>query len=193
MTKSNLEERATKMIVVLGYNGTGKTTFIKKLVIAELKKKDSHCLIITPDDIEWTGLEDVHPKYPHRVKTYVGARKMIYQEGVLEIVSENFRKGLLVFDDCRSYLGSTTDQDLHNLLIRRRQKMLDIVAVGHGFTEVPPKFFTFASDIVLFRTIDNIKRREDCLKDYPVMKEAQERINKIAEKNPHYYEIIPQK
>lgn len=190
--QSKTEDRATKLIVVLGYNGTGKTTLVKKLIINELKKPNSHTLIITPDDIEFMSIESVHPRFPKRIRTYTGARKMIYSPGLLPLVADNFRNGLLVFDDCRAYLGSTTEQDLHNLLIRRRQKMIDIIAVGHGFTEVPPKFFTFCSDIILFRTIDKIERRKDCLKDFEKMKEAQERVNRAAEKNPHYFEVIPQ-
>jgi len=122
----------------------------------------------------------------------VGARRMVYMDGVLKIVAENFTKGMLVLDDCRAYLEAKTVQDLHYLLIRRRQKMFDIVAVSHGFTEVPPKFFTFASKIILFRTIDSIDTRKKYLKDFLQMKAAQERVNKAAEKDPHYFEIIAQ-
>lgn len=190
MAKSNEAERAAKLIVILGFNGTGKTTFLKKLIHNELKKPDSHILIVTPDDIEWTMFPEVHPRFPWRVADYVKARKLIYEDGCLNTISENFRNGLLVFDDCRAYLTAQTDKELHNLLIRRRQKGIDIIAVGHGFTEVPPKFFTFMSELVLFKTIDNIDRRKDVLNNFELMKEAQRRINQHAQTNPHYFEIL---
>ena len=184
------EGRTPKQIIVLGTNGTGKTTFVKKLVLSELKKKDSHILIVVPDDMEWDTIEYVHPKYPGRIESYVGARKVIYFDGLMEIIQDKFRNGLLVFDDCRRYFTSSVGKALHGLLIRRRQKMIDIVVVGHGFTEVPPKMFTFSTHIALFRTIDNIVRRKDCINNFEEIKAAQTRIKEKALKEPHYNEII---
>ena len=188
----NSEPRATKCIIILGYNGTGKTTLVKKLIINELKKRESHILIVTPDDIEFLNIPYVHPKFNQRIEWYSGARKIIYTDGLLSTIADYFKNGLLIFDDCRAYFGAALEQDLHNILIRRRQKMIDIIAVGHGFTEVPPKFFTFASHIILFKTIDNIDRRKNVLKDFEAMKAAQKRINERAIKDPHYFEIIAQ-
>lgn len=182
--------RTPKQIIVLGTNGTGKTTFVKKLVVSELKKKDSHILIVVPDDMEWNTVEFVHPKFPERIERYVGARKIIYFDGLLDIIRDRFRNGLLVFDDCRAYFKSSLDSDLHSLLIRRRQQMIDIVAVGHGFTEVPPKMFTFSTHIVLFNTLDNIAQRKQVVRNFTELEEAQTRVNERAIKDPHYFEII---
>jgi ABC-type Mn2+/Zn2+ transport system ATPase subunit len=184
------ETRTPKQIIVLGTNGTGKTTLVKKLVINELKKEDSHVLVVVPDDMEWDSLEYVHPKFPHRIEWYKGARKIIYFDGLLDIIRERFRNGLVVFDDCRAYFDASLDRDLHSLLIRRRQQMIDIIAVGHGFTEVPPKFFTFATHYALFKTIDNINRRKYVIQNFEDMAEAQKRINTISREKPHYFEII---
>jgi len=189
MNQTN-QQRATKLILILGFNGTGKTTLLKKLVLNELKKPDSHILIVTPDDLEWYNIPDVWEKRPERVSRYVGARKLIYYDGCLKTIQENFRSGLLIFDDCRAYLTANTEMDLHNLFIRRRQKGIDIIAVGHGFTEVPPKFFTFASDLILFRTMDNIERRRQVIRNYDEVEAAQLRINEKALSNPYENEII---
>ena len=76
------------------------------------------------------------------------------------------------------------------LRIKRRQGEVDVYAVGHGFTDIPPVFFTFATDLFLFRTTDNIVRRKNVLKEYERTLEAQKRINREATKNQHYYEWI---
>ena len=183
-------ERTPKQLVILGTNGTGKTTFTKKLLINEIKKENSHALVVTPDDMEWNTLPFVHPKFPNRIEWYVGARKIIYYPGLIDNIRDNFRNGLLIFDDCRAYFDSSLESSLHALLIRRRQQMIDIIVCGHGFTEVPPKFFTFATHFVLFKTTDNIDRRKNVIQNFDQMKQAQQRVNRMAEKEPHYYEII---
>jgi len=68
--------------------------------------------------------------------------------------------------------------------------MLDIFAVGHGFNEVPPVFFTFCSDIFLFRTTDNIARRKNCLQNFELMEKAQAEVNQKAIKSPHFFKYI---
>ena len=182
--------RTPKQIIVLGTNGTGKTTFVKKLVLNEIRKKDSHVLVVVPDDIEWNTLPDVHPKFLNRIENYVGARKIIYYPGLIDNIRENFRNGLVVFDDCRAYFDASLDSALHALLIRRRQQMIDIIAVGHGFTEVPPKMFTFATHYALFKTIDNVDRRKNVIQNFEQMKQAQQRVNLKALTQQHHYEII---
>jgi GTPase SAR1 family protein len=185
------EGRFPKQIIILGTNGTGKSTLAKKLVANEMKKKDSHVLVIVPDDMEWNTIPWVHPAYNWRIKDYVKARKIIYEKGLLTTIFEKFRSGLLVFDDCRAYLTATVELDLKQILIRRRQLMIDIIMIAHGFTDVPPQAFTNATHYILFKTIDNVERRKDVLgTNFDKMKEAQVRINKEAINNPHYCEII---
>ncbi len=184
------ETRTPKQIVVLGTNGTGKTTFVKKLVANELKKPDSQVLIVVPDDMEWPSIPWVHSKFPNRIENYVKARKIVYYPGLIDVIREKFRNGMVVFDDCRSYFTAALEIDLHSLLIRRRQQMIDIVACGHGFTEVPPKFFTFATHYALFKTIDNINRRKYDMQNFEEMKAAQQRINDKSKEDIHYFEII---
>ncbi len=184
------ETRTPKQIIFIGTNGTGKTTALKKMVLAELKKKNSHVLVVVPDDMEWNSVPFVHSDFPERISHYVGIRKIIYFPGLLEIISNNFREGLLIFDDCRSYFTTTTDPTLLNILIRRRQKMLDVAVVGHGFTQIPPAFFTFATHYVLFKTIDNIERRKNVIQNFDEMKAAQLRINEKSATDAHYNEII---
>jgi len=181
-------ERITKFIIVLGYNGTGKTTFLKKTIVKqELDKPEGRVRVVVPDCVEWDIFPDVSERFPERVGKYVKARRMIYDDTTLQTLADNYSRGLLIFDDCRAYFPEKLTQELHNLLIRRRQKMLDIVAVGHGFTEVPPKFFTFASDLILFKTMDNIDRVKNYLWDYDGIKRLQQEVNQKSITNPHSF------
>jgi ABC-type sugar transport system ATPase subunit len=183
------ELRSNKMTCVIGTNGTGKTTFLKKLIL-QLLRNNRRVLIITPHDMEWETIPLVHDKHKQHIAWYVGARRIIWEDGLLPTITENFKNGALVFDDCRAYLNANTDRDLHRLLISRRQRDIDIFAVGHGFTEIPPKFFTFATNFVLFRTMDNIEKRKSSIIQFDRIKSAQEMVNEKAINDPYFKAII---
>jgi len=184
--------REAQLAMVIGTNGTGKTTLLKKIVINALKHNE-RVLIVTPDYVEWLQIDLVHEKHTHHMATYKGARRIIYQnDATLEAVIKHFHNGLLIYDDCRSYFRSNIGEKIREQFIRRRQHMLDIFFVGHGFTEIPPVVFTFANTVYLFRTRDNIKRRAEYIQDFDMMQQKQIQINEIAVNKPHYFEIIPQ-
>lgn len=180
--------RAAKMTVLLGTNGTGKTTLLRHI----LESSGQRCLVITPDDVEWGDYPLTDLRTADDFK-FDGICRHIFNPhkecGTLQRIAY-FKQGIIVFDDCRAYLKSSTHDAIHELMIRRRQREVDIFAVGHGFNEVPPVFFTFSTEMILFRTTDNIVRRKNCLKDYEAALQAQQRINSQAKKEPHYFEII---
>lgn len=181
--------RATVKGVVLGLPGTGKTTMLKKLVIT-MARQGRRTLIVTPHDMEWETVPPVSLHHPHRMFDYKGARRIIYTDDTFAHILEHYRSGLLILDDCRHYLRDGLDRHTHQLLISCRQIDIDLFAVGHGFREVPPKFFTFATHFFLFRTADNITERKRVILNFDRMVQAQQRINTIAAENPYYYEII---
>lgn len=179
-------ERAAKLTIILGTNGTGKTTLLSNI----LTQSSQRALIVTPDAAEWLHYPENDLATPDRYN-FSGIERHIFSPygGSLERIAY-FSRGILVFDDCRSYLKAATDERIHDILIRRRQRMIDVFAVGHGFNEVPPVFFTFCSDMFLFRTTDNIARRRDCLQKYDELRAIQARVNTKAKTQPHYNEYI---
>lgn len=194
--------RQPKQIIVLGTNGTGKSTTTKRFVINELKK-DSRVLIVVPDDREWDTIPWVHQRFPNRIGRYVGARKIIYNDDLLDIIWNNFFDGMVIFDDCRGYFDDHIPPMLKTLMVRRRQNMIDLVFCAHGFTDVPPKAFAHSTHYILFKTIDAIESRKKSIIDYPKVLETRIRINQRAddtktawmpskkiEDNIHYCEVI---
>ncbi len=165
----------TKMTVLLGTNGCGKTTALRNILTASGRR----ALVVTPDDREWTEYEHVELREPQDF-VYDGIRRHIFDpEWTLKML-KYFRNGIIVLDDCRGYLRSNTSDEIRQLLIRRRQRCVDIFAVGHGFTEVPPVFFTFATDFVLFQTRDNIERRKYYVRNFESLRRKVEEVNGIA-------------
>jgi len=55
---------------------------------------------------------------------------------------------------------------------------------------VPPLFFTYATHFAVFATTDKVKRRENCVINYPVLESTVNRVNREALKDPHTFKII---
>lgn len=153
-------ERTGKTVVIVGTNGTGKTTLLRQI----LENSGQRALVITPDDVEWTDC----PENELRCKSdyvFTGIQRHIFEPKHTLNAITYFRKGIIVFDDCRSYLSDKTDDSFRSMFIRKRQRELDIFAVAHGFNQIPPVFFTFANEYFVFHSTDNIVRRKNCIPD----------------------------
>lgn len=180
-----MEERAAMLTIILGFNGTGKTTVLRRI----LESSGTRALVVTPDDIEWTDCEENELR-SRSDYGFEGIQRHIFDPDRTLDALRYYRKGTLVFDDCRSYFGDSTDPRVRDLLIRRRQREVDVFAVGHGFTQVPPVFFTFASDYILFKTVDNIRRRKDCITNFEWLERCQREVNASAVRDPHFFRHI---
>lgn len=181
-------ERVGKTVIMVGTNGTGKTTMLRQI----LHNSGQRALIVTPDDVEWQQYPET-PLLATDDFVFDGIRRHIFNPRHTLDAITHFRKGIIVFDDCRSYLGDQTDERIRDLFIRKRQRELDIFAVAHGFTQVPPVFFTFATDYFVFHTLDNIVRRKNCITDdsaFERIKQAQAELKKEFTSNPHAYRRI---
>lgn len=173
----------------VGINGTGKTTAMKRIIEKTVTAKN-RCLIVTPDPAEW---RDVLPVDGREIATFSGIRKIIYFKGCMEEIQKYYSNGLLVMDDARVYIHAQSDDFMQWLQIRRRQVGVDIFAMFHGLTQVPPVFFTFATNLFLFYTKDNIKRRGVVVdeSDFNEIAAAQKRIAaRVKQGDMYAYEII---
>lgn len=177
-------------IVAVGKPGTGKTTQIRRLVRRALEAK-RRVLVVTPHENEWTDFPPVHPNYKQRIATYVGGRRIVVRElEQFREVCQLFKHGLLVCDDCRAYIPDAPDPAVRTMLLSCRQDDRDVIAVGHGFTTVPPLFFTYATHFMVFATTDAVARRKNCVLNFPALEQTVNIVNREALQNPHTFKII---
>lgn len=208
MKKANKkEQRKVSLMLILGTNGTGKTTTCANLI----KQAGRKTLIVDYEGRErmWANLPTIHSEAEladygrhdyGRVPDKEGQlppmiQRILYAEHEIETlrwIYRRFRNGIIVFDDCRMYLDSREDKDLKRLLIRRRQNMSDMIFVGHGFTEIPVRVYTFTDDIVLFKTTDSVKRLAHNFRDPELVLRAQQKVNAYVAKTgkKHYSEHV---
>ena len=137
--------------------------------------------------------------YSSIVKPHSGAStntylmNALYYDGCVDDIRQYYSNGVLVFDDARAYIHAQTNDFMTWLQISRRQKSIDFISVFHGLTQVPPQYFTFASNLFLFYTKDNIKRRGVYVDetDFVRIQETKRRIaQKVADGDKYYFELI---
>lgn len=175
--------------ILVGINGTGKTSFLKNILEQTVGAKN-RALIVTPDPAEWRSVDEVADR---EIATFAGVRKIIYRTGAMDEIQRYYSNGILILDDARVYIHAQSDDWMQWIQIRRRQVGVDLFCCFHGLTQVPPVFFTFSTNIILFYTKDNIKRRAEYVDeaDFQDIQAAKERIaRKVQAGNPYAYEII---
>lgn len=179
--------RKAELNLIVGINGTGKTTFLEK----EIVQKSSKALIVTPDNAEWRNVPEIQRD---EFLDFTGARRIIYEgPETIKMIKEFYHGGVLILDDAMAYLNEQTPDVLQYLYIRRRQFGIDLYIVAHGLRQLPPKVFTFSSWLILFNSIENFtSRKKDLLPDtYNRIVSSQEHIRKkVLNGDPYYYEII---
>ncbi len=151
--------RKTRLDLVVGINGTGKTTFLRQEVVERQRK----VLVLTPDEAEWRQLPKVQTA--QEIYNLQGAARYVcdnpqHIDDDIALISRAFYGGSLILDDARAYIGCMTSQSTNYLYIRRRQYGVDIYLVAHGLRQVPVQAFTYATFLHLFYTTENFAYRK---------------------------------
>lgn len=185
-----MDNRYAINTILCGINGTGKTTMLKK-ILEKMRSYGNRILIVTPDPIEWKEALPI-TKWAE-LQSFDGMRRIIYSPETMNKIQQYYSNGVLVLDDCRVYIHAQSNDFMQWLQIRRRQAGIDLFSVFHGLTQVPPVYFTFATNLFLFYTKDNIKRRGEYVDeaDFEAIQSAKLRIaQKVENGNPYAYEIV---
>lgn len=181
--------RKTQLNLVVGINGTGKTTFLRQQVVQRRPKS----LVLTPDESEWRQLPTISE--PGQIHSLTGAARIIYQgTETLEAIVRYYSGGALILDDAMAYLTFQTPDTLRFLYIRRRQRGIDAYIVAHGLRQVPAQCFTFGTYLILFATTENFSSRRRELDDqlYRRILDTQQSLNQQCRsgKDPYAHAII---
>lgn len=187
--------RDSGLYLFAGFPGTGKSSLIEKFIEIEVQKRKGRVLIVTPDPFDWKQYPELDVDQPDCFSNIRSPHRIIYEPGVIEKIADyttGFFDGLIAFDDCRCYTKANIQESLRKLIIRRRHRSHDIIAAGHGFTEIPPVFFTYANKYVIFYTQDSIERRKEEIgnSNFDAVKQAVEDVNSMYNKDPHFFKCI---
>lgn len=183
--------RKALLNLVVGANGEGKTTFLKRNIIDRNNPHGKkNIIIVTPDPVE-------HTEYPLIEEDNNFAKNIYYNEGTkriiwndnLPVIVNNCYNCTLILDDIKTILTNSTPQFMANLYIRRRQRMVDIYFVSHFLMEIPPRAFSFANYLILFKINENINRRKNIIDENNFEKIAKAKYE-LDNSKKYSYKII---
>jgi ABC-type phosphate/phosphonate transport system ATPase subunit len=159
----------SKAIIIVGATGTGKSTFVKKLISKVPNKK---ALFIYDINNEY---KDYFP-YP-----------LLSVEEFME-KTQFISKGVFVLEEATIYLNNRSSNEyLTSLLVRKRHTNNTIIMVFHSMRSVPRYIYELSNEIVIFKTNDSPDMTSRELKD----DRLEEIMNRIkVSKNQHYYELL---
>lgn len=179
--------RNTRQIILVGTNGTGKSTFSENII----KYSNKRSLIITKhlNDKQWANVDTIDITNTNEIHNFTGVRRSFIKPAEFKYLL-NFHSGNLILDDARRFVKANLDDLIDELQMSRRQLMVDIIVAGHSFMKIPPGFFDYSTHFVIFKTIVTAKKRSDTLSNIEKVLEVEKRVNEKAIKNPHHYEII---
>jgi molybdopterin-guanine dinucleotide biosynthesis protein len=143
-----MEHRDAQVTIIMGRNGTGKSTFAEKII----KSMKQRAVVVTLNGAPkiWRSHKVIDPADPKEWKFKKGIRQVWYmqhEKDTMKHIYKNYHDGLLIFDDCRGYLSSNVDADMYlkRLLMDFRHKMLDLFFICHAPTDVPARLWGFYS------------------------------------------------
>jgi hypothetical protein len=163
-----------KIILVAGTRGTGKTEYIKKVLVSSNQPKK--LVVDTFDSDVWRTLETHdHPEWASTPVHLIESSKLkTWKSGIYRIGNSNILQTIkdielylvnafVVFEDATKYIGSRLNDDMKRFVLDSKQKNLDFVFMFHSLAQIPNDLIRIADVLTLFKTNEDIPSK----KKYP--------------------------
>lgn len=174
-----MQKRNNYINLIIGRRGCGKTTFFKKILNIEKKKKLVVDTILHPsyEDFQSINISDIKRFKSGKARVICNNFDLLFYE-----INNNIINAHILFEDCTKYIDTNIPQALKAFMVDSKQKNLDLTFMYHGFGFVQPAMFRLADTITVFKTNENIKRYESKIPNYPAIEKAYNIVNES--KNP---------
>jgi hypothetical protein len=215
-----MQEREAKFWIFIGTNGTGKTTTMKKFLVANKRN-----LILPANSIDkaWSGFTKIKPTNSFELdpNDFRGKRQLrvwrlpkmnsFTGDRVLDLssikedadlkglfacitnISKPFVNGGLFIDDFKNwiYTKGSLPFTVRKLFNDRRHRMLDIFMASHSFQDVNGDLIQFNPKFVIFKTtLPPNETVQKKIANFQELLDTIARVNRIAQTKPHYSELF---
>lgn len=166
------QNRQNLVGLIVGNRGTGKSTFIKKIIDKHPKKV---LVYDTDDNPIYQDYPNISPKLLPRWKA--NTKRIIDTD--YEVVLQNLdevNNALIVFEDATKYTGNATPQLLKKLILASKQRNLDLLFTFHSFRRILPDFYTFSNYMEIFKTGEDIKQFKAKIPNFEKVQEVHNEV-----------------
>lgn len=157
----------SKVIIVVGRKGVGKSTFIRSLTM----KANIESLFI----------------YDHNFDHQDYYKKPFLNFPEFAELSNKIMRGIIVYEEATIFLGHMKNFSMQELLVSSRRRENTVILVFHSLRSVPRYIYDLGNFIVLFKTNDEYKFVNHRFESPDLLK-LFESVKKNS--NPYYYEIL---
>jgi len=198
-------KKLNKCIFLVGSNGSGKSTFLKK----KLSKYKSFIFVSCSNDttILNNEIEIIYfcfenesfifkNKKGDEIKQFSNKTVIFFEPAsIAEVGSYTLfsnlckklcfvKNNVIVFDDLRAVINEKTSNALKSLFVSYRQNNLHLYTVYHSLNDIHRSLIMHGSYIVLFLTKDKHLKEQVFF-----LKKAQKEVNKLCKEKPFSYKI----
>ena len=151
------DERDNICTLLTGFKGTGKSTFSANLgrQIGKHKRVVIFDVNRSPAFNEFEFLS--YPAFLSWIKSDKKGVKRMYdtdKEKLILFLADNFRNGLVVFEDCSGYIGSHLSKSVRGWLTDHRMFNVDLIFTFHSIKMIAPFFWDMVTMLVILKTND---------------------------------------
>lgn len=165
--------RINNVSAIIGRRGTGKTTYVRKL-IDEYRKSLPNQKILIADTIDHPAYKDIAAINIDLLKRWKNAN--VYRiygsntDEILNTINTHLYNALVVFEDASKYIRRQLSDNVRAFILDSKQKNLDLIFLFHGFSYVPPEMFRVLDTITIFKCDNPSYRKNDIVAFDEVMK-----------------------
>jgi predicted AAA+ superfamily ATPase len=177
--------RNNKVIIISGKRGTGKTTYLLKLIENEKKKV---LVLDTINHPAYKAFDIISPKLLPAWKQ--GKKRLLIDSEYLIFsdVEQHLTNCFLVFEDATKYVNGNLNNDIKKIFVDSKQKNIDCVIMTHSLAMIPPNVLRLADILVLFKTQENIIVSKNKIPNYEAVEKAFHAVQNS--KNPYENKAI---
>lgn len=172
-------------IALVGRKGTGKSTELAKL--ARAYPPDKKVLILDVNGSPaYNGFQQIELRQVRLLTKGVVKLMGTPTPETLQVISENFKGGLVVFEDCTKYIEGNVHPVIKTFLVDHRMNQCDLIFTFHALKRVPPFFWEMLTYVQLFKTQEEFESgtNKKRIPNYETILRAFNRVR--AHPDPHY-------
>lgn len=179
----------SKLILIAGGTGAGKTTFANKLLFNKKVNYYGLTKYQTTPQSKKQYIFDINNEYllPEDFTIQPFFRHTKADQKYFISVIKKLTGFNILFEDASGFLRGKQSAELIRLIVARRHQQNNFIILFHSINRIPPELLEYCNLLIIFKTGDNLKDVENKFNN-PKINNAFSEVS--ASKNKYFYKIV---